>query len=100
MTSEAGHAPKAASGWLPTTALALRVLAPPKFVLAAKLLRANGRSGGFARQFSTLPPATRSASMALGESRPGVARSARPGGWGHHHYVEERSDEAARCSRR
>src|SRR5512145_1128109 len=33
--------------------------------------------------------------MALGESRPGVARSARPGGWGQHHYFEERSDEAA-----
>ncbi|HMA95025.1 MAG TPA: hypothetical protein VKP30_20175 [Polyangiaceae bacterium] len=47
--SEAGHAPagavKAASVLLPTTALALRVLAPPKFVLVAKLLRANGRSG-------------------------------------------------------
>ncbi|HMA91093.1 MAG TPA: hypothetical protein VKP30_00335 [Polyangiaceae bacterium] len=61
MTNEPGHAPQAASVLLPTTALALRVLAPPKFVLAAKLLRANGRSGGFARQFSTLPPATRSA---------------------------------------
>src|SRR5512145_2406879 len=42
-----------------------------------------------------LPRAARSASMALGESRPGVARSARPGGWGHPHYFEERSDEAA-----
>ncbi|MGE5786952.1 MAG: hypothetical protein ACM3ZE_20330 [Myxococcales bacterium] len=52
---------KAASVLLPTTALAPRVLAPPKFVLVAKLLRANGRSGGFACQFSILPPDTRSA---------------------------------------
>ncbi|HMA91159.1 MAG TPA: hypothetical protein VKP30_00675, partial [Polyangiaceae bacterium] len=35
-----------------------------------------------------------------GESRPGVARSARPGGWGQHHYFEERSDEAALRSER
>ncbi|MGE5783102.1 MAG: hypothetical protein ACM3ZE_00860, partial [Myxococcales bacterium] len=42
----------------------------------------------------------RSASMALGESRPGVARSARPGGWGHHHNFEERSDGAALRSER
>src|SRR5512133_3703730 len=41
---------------LPTTALALRVLAPPKFVLVAKLLRANGRSGGFCPSvFDTSP---------------------------------------------
>src|SRR5512133_1759234 len=42
----AAGAVKAASVLLPTTALAPRVLAPPQFVLAAKLLRANGRSGG------------------------------------------------------
>ncbi|MGE5786284.1 MAG: hypothetical protein ACM3ZE_16920, partial [Myxococcales bacterium] len=38
--------------------------------------------------------------MALGESRPGVARSARACGWGQHHYFEERSDEAALRSER
>src|SRR5512145_67119 len=46
VTREAGQAPQAASVLLPTTALALRVLAPPKFVLVAELLRANGRSEG------------------------------------------------------
>ena len=38
--------------------------------------------------------------MALGESRPGVARSARPGGWGHHRQSEERRDKAASRSER
>ncbi|MGE5788871.1 MAG: hypothetical protein ACM3ZE_30055, partial [Myxococcales bacterium] len=62
MTSEAGHAPQAASerGARGVTLLAVVF------------------------QHFPLPRAARSASMALGESRPGVARSARPGGWGHH----------------
>src|SRR5512145_3215080 len=50
---------------------------------------------GYGDQRSWAGAAGRPVHMALGESRPGVACSAHPGGWGQHHYFEVRNDAAA-----